>query len=81
MTFFLLQVKLHGETSCRVLKVSHVVVLVGSSPDLDFLDENSGEKVIGLGILPGQPIGRNNPIDIDLFTHESIHQVFEIVQK
>ena len=62
--------KLHGVTSCCVLKVSHVVVLVGSSPDLDFLDENSGKRGTGLGILAGQPISRNNPIDIDLFTHE-----------
>ncbi len=68
------QVKLHGELSCSVIKASHVVVLVGSSPDLDFLDENSGEKGTGIGILPGKPISRNNPIDIDLFTHESIHQ-------
>jgi hypothetical protein len=57
-------VKLHGELSCSVVKVSYVVVLVGSSPDLDFLDETSGEKGLGLGILPKKPIGRNNPVSI-----------------
>ena len=74
-TFLLiLKVKLHGELSCCVVKVSHVVVLVGSSPDLDFLDDESGRRGLELGILSGQPISRNNPIDIDLFTHESILQ-------
>lgn len=61
------RVRLTGPNTNQMIQVSYVVVLIGASPDLSFLEE-SGEN---LGRLSG-PIDRNNPIDIDVFTHESI---------
>jgi len=62
------RVRLKGPNTNELIQVSYVVVLIGASPDLNFLEEK-GEN---LGRLSG-PIDRNNPIDIDVFTHESIN--------
>lgn len=68
------EVTLHGSCLEKV-KVSFVVVLIGSLPDLRFLSvDDCGDDGRTLGIIPGEPISRNNPIDIDLFSHESIKQ-------
>jgi hypothetical protein len=40
-------------------QVSLVVVLVGAAPDLEFLETDTQ-----LGQVPGNPIDKNNPIDI-----------------
>ena len=47
--------------------VSQILVLIGSSPDLTFL----GELASRLGVLPGLPISRANPIDVDPYSHEA----------
>jgi hypothetical protein len=41
------------------VQVSSVVVLVGAAPDLEFLETDTQ-----LGQVPGNPIDKNNPIDI-----------------
>ena len=68
------KVTLHGTAtqSSRIesLQASLVVILIGSSPNLDFLEEEGRE----LGIVLDEPISRNNLVDIDLFSHESIRQ-------
>lgn len=64
-------VVLHGTNTMshlETVKVSLCVVLIGSSPNLDFL-EDEGRN---LGIIPDELISRNNLVDIDLFSHESI---------
>ena len=43
------------------------MVLIGASPNLSFLTEAETE----IGRVPGAVIDRNNPIDIDVYTHES----------
>ena len=43
------------------------MVLIGASPNLSFLTEAETE----IGRVPGAAIDRENPIDIDVFTHES----------
>jgi hypothetical protein len=50
------------------LQVSHVVVLIGACPNLSFLAAEGNE----LGRVPGQPIGRNNLIDVEAFSHQSV---------
>ena len=50
-----------------LLQVSYILVLIGASPDLTFLAE-AGQQ---LGRIPGAVIGRNNPIDIDVYSHQS----------
>lgn len=52
-------------------KVSYVVVLTGSLPDLSFLDPKLSAN---LGILKNEPISRNNPVDIDIFTNEVVDE-------
>ena len=62
---------LHGTQSSSHIesfKVSLVVVLIGSSPNLDFFEDRG----TGLGIVADEPISRNNLIDVDLFSHESV---------
>ena len=49
-------------------QVSCVVVLIGASPNLSFLSAEGAE----LGRVPGQAIDRNNPIDIEVFSHQSV---------
>ena len=43
------------------------MVLIGASPNLTFLTEAETE----IGQVPGLDIGRENPIDINVYTHES----------
>lgn len=65
------EVVLHGTVNSshiESIKVALVVVLIGSSPNLDFLED----KGLDLGIIPDEPISRNNLIDVDLFSHESV---------
>ena len=45
------------------------MILIGASADLNFLEESG----TNLGLVPGEPIERNNPVDIDVFTHECIN--------
>lgn len=54
----------------KVEKVSMVLVLIGSSLQPDILDKEDGEK---LGRRTDMPVGKNNPVDIDVFTHQSIN--------
>ncbi|KAM9365276.1 oxidative stress induced growth inhibitor 1 [Pholidichthys leucotaenia] len=52
-----------------VVRVSKALVLIGSHPNLSFL-EDSGRP---LGINPDEPIScRRNPIDVDPFTNEVV---------
>ncbi len=51
-----------------LFKVSFVLVLIGATPDLEFLKTDSE-----LGQVPGAPIERENPIDIDVYTHQSLN--------
>ncbi|XP_046737818.1 oxidative stress-induced growth inhibitor 1-like [Diprion similis] len=51
----------------RSFEVSVVAILIGSRPDLSFLQESG----LGLGKDPSKPIdGRSNPILVDDFTYE-----------
>lgn len=62
------KVYLQGPESSTQLKVSYVIVLIGSRPSLAFL-ENKGRD---LTVDVTKPIScRNNPLDVDLFTLES----------
>lgn len=65
------KVCLEGSDCSTRIKVSFVVVLIGSRPSLNFL-ENKGRD---LTVDMTKPIScRNNPLDVDLFTLESIKQ-------
>jgi len=67
------EVLLHGTNNTshlETLTVSLCVVLIGSSPNLKFLEDEGRD----LGIIPEETISRNNLIDIDLFSHECIRQ-------
>lgn len=62
-------------TSCKdenqvsIIKVSHIIVLIGMHPDLSFLPNKDSK----LGINPAKPVdGKRNPIDINLFSHETV---------
>jgi len=59
------RVYLRRTDSDEVIKVSYILVLIGASPNLSFLAE-AGQQ---LGRIPGAAIDRNNPIDIDPYTH------------
>lgn len=62
------KIYLQGPDSSTQIKVSYVVVLIGSRPCLSFL-ENKGRD---LTVDVTKPIAcRNNPIDVDVFTLES----------
>lgn len=62
------KVILQGPESSVRVKVSFVVVLIGSRPNLGFM-ENGGR---GLTVDEAKPIScRNNPLDVDLYTLES----------
>ena len=54
----------------EIVQASLVLVLIGVSPNLDFLEEQG----CNLGIVLDKPISRNNLVDIDLFSHESVRQ-------
>ena len=65
------KVCLQGPDSSTQIKVSFVIVLIGSRPSLSFL-ENKGRD---LTVDVTKPIScRNNPLDVDLFTLESTKQ-------
>merc|ERR1719222_1524665 len=51
-------------------EVTLLAVLIGASPNLDFMADQGRE----LGIIADESISRNNLVDIDLFSHESIKQ-------
>jgi len=51
------------------IKVSVVVALVGASPNLSFLGDRGGKDI---GRVEGEEIGRNNQVDIDVYTHQSL---------
>jgi thioredoxin reductase len=59
-------------TGCdSLVKVSYIIVLVGSRPDLSFLPQDGKN----LGIIPGLSIdAKNNPIDVDLISYQSVHE-------
>ena len=61
-------VTLHGMSNLERVRVSLLVVLIGSSPNLDFLEDTGHD----MGVVSAEAISRNNPIDVDLFTHESV---------
>lgn len=61
------KVRLKGPDTNEMIPVSYILVLIGASPDLTFLAE-AGQQ---LGRIPGAVIGRNNPIDIDVYSHQS----------
>lgn len=62
------KVYLQGPESSTQLKVSYVIVLIGSRPSLAFLDNKGRDLTVDVT----KPIScRNNPLDVDLFTLES----------
>ena len=46
-----------------------MLVLIGASLKLDFLEAESQ----GLGRVPEEPVNKSNPVDIDVFTHQSVN--------
>lgn len=62
------RVRLSGPNTNEEIQVSLVVVLVGAAPDLEFLETDTQ-----LGQVPGNPIDKNNPIDIDVYSHQAVH--------
>ena len=44
-----------------------MLVLIGSRANLSFL----GPTALELGISPGCEISRNNPVKVDVFTHQT----------
>jgi len=48
------------------IRVSYVLVLIGSLANLSFL----GEIGDNLGVIPGLEICRSNPVDVDVFSHQ-----------
>ena len=69
-------VKFHGEATKETVKVSYVLALVGAKPNLDFLDADNIEELQidsnNIGILKDTPISKNNPVDINIYTFESM---------
>lgn len=62
------KVYLQGPETSTQIKVSYVIVLIGSRPSLNFI-ENKGRD---LTVDPSKAIScRNNPLDVDLYTLES----------
>ena len=59
-----------GEPATTV-RVSHVLILIGSAPDMGFLE---GKLSGALGVVPDAPIDRNNPVNFDLYTNEAVNQ-------
>lgn len=59
---------LHGPFTDTAIQVSYILVLIGATPDLEFLETETE-----LGQVPGAPIRRENPIDIDVYTHQSLN--------
>ena len=69
-------VKFHGEATKETLKVSYVLALVGARPNLDFLDVDASDDLQinskDIGIIKETPISKNNPVDINIYTFESV---------
>ena len=69
-------VKFHGEATKETVKVSYVLALVGARPNLDFLNVDASEELQvnsnDIGILKETPISKNNPVDINIYTFESV---------
>lgn len=64
--------RLEGPEASAALRVSTVLVLIGSRPDTSFLKPDAGAR---LGSDPGRPIDcKRNLIQVDAFTHESVHE-------
>jgi len=57
------RVTIIGPNTQTEMQVSYVLVLIGASPDLEFLNTE-----IQLG-----KVDKNNPIEIDAYTHESVN--------
>ncbi len=68
-----------GAAARTSVRLSVLAILIGSSPDLRFLEPKLRDN---LGVVKGGgggagkrmavPLGRNNPVDIDLFTNEAV---------
>ena len=54
----------------RFILASSVVVLVGASPNLEFLEDQG----CNLGIVLDKPISRKNVVDTNLFSQEIVRQ-------
>jgi hypothetical protein len=69
-------VKFHGDATKETLKVSYVLALVGARPNLDFLDVDASDDLQissnDIGIIKENPISKNNPVDINIYTFESV---------
>jgi len=57
-----------GDEELIRMRVSRLVILIGASPDLSFLDTSLLSR---LGVREGQPINRSNPVDVDPFSCEA----------
>ena len=73
------RVKFHGEATTETVRVSYVVVLIGARPNLDFfnpdcdnVDDEMTVDTRSLGIVSGAPVSKNNPVDINIYTHETV---------
>lgn len=55
----------------QIVKVGRVVILIGSSPNLNFLDESLRKN---LGVMKETPISRNNPVNILRETNEAVNE-------
>ena len=59
------------DTSIISIDVSLTVVMIGSRPDLTFLN-NEGRD---LGVVPKWPIdSKHNPVDVDPFSYQCTHE-------
>ena len=69
-------VKFHGEATKETVKVSFVLALVGARPNLDFLDIDAPDELQvssqDIGIIKESPVSKNNPVDINIYTFESV---------
>lgn len=67
------RVKFHGDVTTETVEVSHVVVLIGGRPNLAFFDElDGGVDPNSLGVVPNTRVSKNNPVDINIYTFESV---------
>ena len=57
-----------GDGQLVYIKVSCVLVLIGSKANLEFL----GDKADKLGLTPGEEISKNNSVMVDEFSHQSM---------
>jgi len=69
------RVKFHGDVTTETVDVSNVVVLIGGRPNLQFFgheDDVADVDPESLGVVPDTPVSKNNPVDIDIYTFESV---------